>query len=183
MDGCTYVEEFLHHERAGGKSAATLRNHWRALKALSDWLSEQGKSETEVGSSDLVSFINPLVGQCTPDHVNQFISAIRVYFRWLAEEELIPKDPASRLKFLRAPVKPVEALTESECQGLVKWATTEAPRKRFGVHRTGVLALLLLDAGMRIGEALRLTVTPLLRSEGASGRSVAAPDPLGRGAA
>jgi site-specific recombinase XerD len=161
MNGCIYVEDFMLFERAAGKAAATQRNHERALRRLSGWLVAQGKPEEEVTRSDLVAFVNSLVGHRNADYINQYISAMRVYFRWLQEEGLITADPAARLKFLAVPVRPVESLTEAECKKLVKWATTEAPRKRFGVHRTGVLSLLLLDTGMRIGEALRLTVADL----------------------
>jgi site-specific recombinase XerD len=166
MNGCIYVEDFMLFERAAGKAAATLRNHERALRRLSGWLVAQGRPEEEVTRSDLVAFVNSLVGHRNPDYINQYVSAMRVYFRWLHEEGLITADPAARLKFLAVPVRPVESLTEAECKKLVKWATTEAPRKRFGVHRTGVLSLLLLDTGMRIGEALRLTVADLDLTEG-----------------
>ncbi len=168
MGAFSYVEEFLHHERAAGKATATLRNRRRALSALADWLEEEGKSETEATTNDLVAFVNTLVGRLTPEHVNQFVSAIRVYFRWLCEEGLRNGDgnPAARLKFQRVRSKPVESLTEQECGKLIRWATTKAPKERFGVHRTGTLALLLLDTGLRIGEALRLRLLDLDFGEG-----------------
>jgi len=168
MGAFSSVEEFLHHERAAGKAAATLRNRRRALDALSGWLEQQGKSEQDATSGDLVAFVNTLVGRYTPEHVNQVVSAIRVYFRWLVEEGLRNGDgnPAARLKFQRVPSKPVESLSEEETKKLVRWATSKAPKERFGVHRTGTLALLLLDTGLRIGEALRLTASDLDFSEG-----------------
>jgi len=158
VDEHGYLEEFLHHERASGKAEPTLRNHRRALKIAFEWLRAHGRTEADTTAADLVGFVNTLVGRCVPDHVNQYVSAIRLYFRWLKQEELCPTDPATRLKFLHAPAKPVDSLTEAECKKLVRWATTEAPRKRFGVYRSAVLAMLLLDTGMRIGEALRLTL-------------------------
>jgi len=125
MGAFSYVEEFLHHERAAGKAAATLRNRRAALDALSRWLDEQGKSEQEATPADLVGFLNSLVGRYTPEHVNQAVSALRVYCRWLAEEGIRSDgaNPAARLEFLRAPLKPLESLTEadrfaSSCAGL-----------------------------------------------------------------
>jgi site-specific recombinase XerD len=168
MGAFSCVEEFLQHERAGGKANATLRNRRRALTALSSWLEAKGKGEQEATPGDLVAFVNTLVGRYTPEHVNQVISALRVFFRWLVGEGLRgdSEDPAARLKFQRVPSKPVESLTEKECSKLVRWATTRAPKERFGVHRTATLALLLLDTGLRIGEALRLRLSDLDFSEG-----------------
>jgi len=163
-----YVEEFLHHERAAGRASATLRNRRAALEMLDEWLGTQRKSEDKLTGADLVAFLNTRVGRYTPEHCNQIVSALRVYFRWLAEEGLRPdgSSPAARLKYLRAPAKPVESLNEADCKKLVRWASVKAPRERFGVHRTGVLALLLLDTGLRVGEALRLTVPDLDFDEG-----------------
>jgi integrase len=48
----------------------------------------------------------------------------------------------------------------------VRWASTRAPKERFGTHRRGVLALLLVDTGLRIGEALRLRLSDLDFEEG-----------------
>jgi site-specific recombinase XerD len=81
-----YVEEFLHHERAAGRAAATLRNRRAALEPFMVWLEGQGKSDQNATPTDLVTFLNTLVDRYTPDHVNQTVSALRVYFRWLLEE-------------------------------------------------------------------------------------------------
>ncbi|HUU55126.1 MAG TPA: tyrosine-type recombinase/integrase [Armatimonadota bacterium] len=168
MGASGYVEEFLHEERAAGKAQATLRNRRAALLAAMAWLGSQGETEQDAASSDLVGYLNTLVGRYTPDHVNNIVSGLRLYFRWLAEEGLRSdgQNPAARLKFLRAPAKLIEALTGAECKKLVKWATRQAPRERFGAHRTGTLALLLLDTGLRLGEALRLKVPDLDFEEG-----------------
>jgi len=167
MGAFSYVEEFLHHERAAGKAQATLRNRRAALVALSEWLEEQGKSDQDATRTDLVAFLNTLVGRYTPEHVNQVVSALRVYFRWLVSEGLRSgESPAAKLKFQKVRLKPVESLTEAESMKLVKWAARKAPRERFGVHRTGALALLLLDTGLRLGEALRLKLMDVDFEEG-----------------
>jgi site-specific recombinase XerD len=158
MGALLYVEEFLAYAQARGRAQATRTRYRSGLRRLSRWLEEQGVEEDEdVKPGDLVRFANhegERVGIC---EVNNVISSLRVYFRWLAEEGILPQDknPAARLKYQNVPMKPVESLTEDECRRLVRWASTKTRRERFGTYRTGILALLLLDTGLRLGEALR----------------------------
>jgi len=168
MGALCYLEEFVHFERAAGRAAPTRRNHRRALQGLSSWLESEGIAEPNVKSGDLIRFVNAESERVSRGQVNNVVSAVRVYFRWLVDEGLRPdgQNPASRLKYQSIPSRPVDSLSEKECTRLVKWATTRTARARLGTHRTGVLALLLLDTGLRIGGALGLTVSDLDFSEG-----------------
>ena len=168
MGALCYVEEFAQQEQAAGRAAPTRRNHRRALERLDAWLEGEGLSEKALQPADLVRFVNAEGERVSRGQVNNVVSAVRVYFHWLAEEGLRRdgQNPAARLKYQSIPLKPVESLTDAECKKLVRWATTKAPRERFGVHRTGFLALLLLDTGLRLGEALRLRLCDLDFSEG-----------------
>jgi len=167
MERVLYVEEFLLWQGAAGKADATLRNHRAALGKFDAWLcTVDGKTVQTVLGQDLAAFVNDQRKQRAPDQVNLCVCALRVYFRWLVEEELREdgQNPARRLKFLPVPPRPVESLSKEQCQKLVRWAS-KARRQRFGVHRTAVLAVLLLDTGMRLGEALRLCVADVSLSE------------------
>ena len=168
MGALGYVEEFVQQEQAAGRAVPTRRNHRRALERLEAWLAAEGLEEGRVQPGDLVRFVNAEGARVSRGQVNNVVSAVRVYFRWLAEEGLRRdgQNPAARMKYQSVPMKPVDSLTEAECKKLVRWATTKAPRERFGVHRTGTLALLLLDTGLRIGEALRLRVSDVDFGEG-----------------
>jgi integrase/recombinase XerD len=153
-----FLEEFLDSERAEGKAPATLRNHRRGLEKLERWLvSCNGKCDQSVSPSDLVGFVLHIRDKHPPDHTNNIISAARVYFRWLVEMGLREdeQNPARRLKFQPAPPEPIEALSEDDIRRLLIWAK-KAGKERFGVLRSAVLTLLLLDCGLRIGEALAL---------------------------
>ena len=164
MERVPYVEEFLLWQSASGKSDATLRNYRAALRKFDAWLSQtDGKTVQVLSPQDLAAFVNEQRKQRAPDQVNLCVCALRVYFRWLLEEELREdgQNPARRLKFLPVPPRPVDSLSKEECQKLVRWAS-KARKQRFGVHRTAVLAVLLLDTGMRLGEALRLSVSDLM---------------------
>ena len=147
MERVLYVEEFLLWQSASGKSTATMRNHKAALRKFDDWLCrEDGKTTQTANTHDLVTFVNEQRKERAPDQVNLCVCALRVYFRWLTEEELREdgQDPARRLQFLPVPPHPVDSLSKEQCRKLTRWASA-ARRQRFGVHRTAVLAVLLLD--------------------------------------
>jgi site-specific recombinase XerD len=168
MGALLYIEEFLAYQQASGRALATRRRQRITLRRLGGWLEEQGIEEEEVKLGDLVRFVNHEGGRVSPNEVNNTVSAIRVYFRWLTEEEILPggNNPAIRLRYQKVPLKPVESLTEEECRKLVRWATAKTRRERFGTYRTGILAVFLLDTGMRLGEALGLALADVNLQEG-----------------
>lgn len=118
MERVPYIEEFLLWQSASGKSDATVRNHRAALRRFGDWLSDtDGKAAQDLSPQDLAAFVNDQRKQRAPDQVNLCVCALRVYFRWLAEEELLDggENPARRLKFLPVPPRPVDSLSKEEC--------------------------------------------------------------------
>ena len=127
MERVPYVEEFLLWQGAAGRADATLRNHRAALRKFDEWLcGVDGKTAQTVCAQDLAAFINEQRERYAPDQVNLRVCALRVYFRWLAEEELREdgQNPARRLKFLPVPPRPVESLSKEQCRRLVRWASS-----------------------------------------------------------
>mgnify|MGYP005842349813 CR=1 FL=1 len=173
MQALCWAEEFLLSEKAAGKAPCTLRNRRAALEKLERWLAEQSKAEADLTPADLREFVNGLRLRLSADHVNGVVAALRTYFPWCAEEGLREANPALRLKFLRPAPRPVEALTEQEVSRLVKTATRLRPRERFATHRNAALALLLLDTGLRVGEAVRLRLCDVRLGENGEGQLMA----------
>jgi len=160
MGSLHYVVQFLRMEQAEGKAASTLRNHYRALKGLDAWLGSLGLADSDVRPLDLADYVCCLRERHPADQVNIVISAARVYFRWLAEMQARPDNPAAGLRFLRVETKPVESLTTEEVRRLLSFAG-HTGGLRFGTDRTAVLTACLIDTGMRLGEALRLRLRDL----------------------
>jgi len=149
-----YVSQFLRQQRTQ-KADATLRNYARTLKRLDDWLSAREIAFAEVRPLDLAEHVAELREHHPADSVNQTVSAARVYFRWLCELELRADNPAAHLHFLPPDHKPVESLTPEEVRALLGFAARNGNR-RFGTCRAAFLVVLLIDTGLRLGEALRL---------------------------
>ncbi len=143
-----------------------MRNYSRALRTLEAWLvCQDGRTEAGVQPVDLAGFISGLRERLTADDVNTFIGALRLYFGWLLEEGLRPDNPARSLRFLRSIPKPVEPLNAEECTRLLRW-TEKAAKERFGTYRSAVMAVFLLDTGLRLSECLGMRLTDLDTEEG-----------------
>ncbi len=158
MDTWT-LDEFLFSLKASGKAPATIKSRKDTLSKFLRWVQDNQLDLAALSRGDLMRFLSSL--SYTPDHINVYVSSLRVFFRWMQEEGLREENPAQRLKYLSAPAPHVDSLTKEEITKLVGFASKKAPKSRFGIHRTAALAMLLLDTGLRIGEALRLNVEDL----------------------
>jgi integrase/recombinase XerD len=85
----------------------------------------------------------------TPGGINLRARAINSYLTWLHEDGHIPE--RLKIKMLRNPPKPVQTLTEKDIHAVAAFR----PKGRIQT-RTWMLAMVLLDCGLRLSEALTL---------------------------
>jgi integrase/recombinase XerD len=85
----------------------------------------------------------------TPGGINLRVRSINSFLTWLHEEGHLSE--RLRIKLLKNPPKPIQVLNDQEIKRLV----TFKPKGRVEARRW-TLAVLLLDCGLRIGEALGL---------------------------
>ena len=85
----------------------------------------------------------------SPGGINVRARAINSYLTWLHEDGHLPE--RLRIKLLKNPPKPIKTLTEGDIRRLA----TFRPKGRIQT-RTWMLAIVLLDCGLRISEALGL---------------------------
>jgi integrase/recombinase XerD len=85
----------------------------------------------------------------SPGGVNVRARAINSFLTWLHEDGHLTE--RLKIKLLKNPPKPITTLTESD----IKLLASFRPKGRIQT-RTWVLAMLLVDCGLRIGEALGL---------------------------
>jgi len=153
-----HLATFLRAKRAEGKADATLRNYAMAIRHLGRFLDGLGVNVVTMTREVLVEYVCDLRQQYADDSLNLRLGALRVFYRWLKDMGLREDDPAPKVcRFGRVMEKPVESLTLDDVGAII--AMTQALRReRFGIHRGGFLVLFLLETGMRLGEALRLTL-------------------------
>jgi len=84
--------------------------------------------------------------------VNGYIRSLRVLFRYLTDEGILAQSPATKLQLLKTPEFLGTALDPPEVESMVRW---RAPAT-YHFRRDKALCLLLLDTGIRVGEAVAL---------------------------
>ncbi|WP_160678716.1 tyrosine-type recombinase/integrase [Clostridium sp. C8-1-8] len=90
--------------------------------------------------------------------LNNYIRNIKVFFNFLYENNLIPKDIVSKVKQYKNSHKPKAEITDADFKKLISSLDITV----FAEYRDYVIIQLLTDTGMRIGECLALEVDNIL---------------------
>jgi integrase/recombinase XerC len=152
---------------ADGRSEHTRKQYARHLRAMIDWLTQNGRSldiaaitpstVAEFFSSDAAR-LSARGGTKRATSANAQRTSLRCFFRWAHESGLTPNNVARLLKRARCAPPPPRALHLDEQERLLnvlaKATGPEAARDR-------MLVELLLGTGIRIGSALALDIEDL----------------------
>jgi len=151
------VEPFVNYlslER--GLSANTVTAYRRDLLAFTEHLAR--RRLTDVGAvqrADVMQYLMQLKGQgLKPTSLARKLVAIKVWFRFLANERLVPQDPTSVLETPRTWKTLPDVLSVEEVNRLLAQPNPRQPR---GIRDRAILEL-LYATGMRVSELAHLTV-------------------------
>lgn len=86
--------------------------------------------------------------------INNYIRNIKVFFNYLKEQGYIKKDVVKNIKQFKNNRKPKKIITDEQFGELLRHIDTT----KFHEYRDYIVIQLLLDTGMRIGEALEIKV-------------------------
>ena len=152
------VSLFLRFSELKGLSPRTIFFYQDKLERF---LKLQGE-KFPVEKQDILSFIGYLKEQGnSPESVNCYLRALRVFFHWAHSQELISSNPMRGIPMQKTPRLLVDTLTPSDLQRVLD-AIRRARRNNL---RNQAIFLLLLDTGMRPGELCSLTMEDLSLNE------------------
>src|SRR6266571_6854736 len=166
------LSQFLLDCEIRGRTGHTLK--WYAQRLglfIRVMLQEYGVSELEeVKIGHLRQFVQLLLGtkawanslhvatqerNLSPITVRGYVRAVKRFFRWCVDEELLSSSPASRLAQPKAPAYLTPAFTPEHIERMLGRCDLSTPLG----FRDYVLLLLLLDTGMRVSELCNLKVS------------------------
>ena len=86
--------------------------------------------------------------------VNSYLRAVRAFFSWLADEEIIPESPFTRVRIPRPPRKIIATFSPAQFQALIAAADATTA----GGYRNLTILTVLLDTGLRVSELTGLAL-------------------------
>jgi integrase/recombinase XerD len=171
------LDSWTLHLRAERKSPVTITAYGSGVRAFLTWCTVQGVSP-ELDRRTVSAWIADLLdGGAEPTTARSRQHAVRSFSRWLAEEGEIDRDELLGLRPPKLDQKITPRLTDEECAALVKACSGRDFRDR----RDEALVRLLLETGIRAGEACGLAVADVdlarglvavRRGKGGKGRTV-----------
>jgi integrase/recombinase XerD len=171
VDAKNLVDLYLNAHQAAGRTAQTINWHRHSLTPFIDWLRDQGHSTNPSDWS--AKLIREWIVYCqtrpakrgtgtlSDSGVNSLIRSLKAFCRWLAEEELVDRDPFQRVKVPKAPrlVKP--SLSADDTTKVL--AAARIGRNRY---RDEAVLLFILDTGARASEVCGLRADAIDWSSG-----------------
>jgi len=101
-------------------------------------------------------------GPLAPQSVYGHVKTIKVFFNWLANEELIAQNPAKQLRLPKMPRTLITILSDAEIARIMNSFSRSNPID----VRNQTVFMLLIDSGIRIGEVARLTLDDMYLNDG-----------------
>ena len=145
---CRYLSDMHLSDAIGDVSLKVLRQYVLYLMSRNK-IDRHGRSPAKA---------EPL----SPVTVHCHVRTLRAFFSWLAREELIDRNPAAGLRPPKVPKTVVSVLTDEEIKRILDSFRRSDP---CGM-RNQTIFMMLIDTGMRIGEATGLQMQDLHLNDG-----------------
>ena len=143
--------------RAGRRSPRTVKSYMDTAERFRAFLASRGAVEDvrAITRSDVETFLVDVGARASSSTVATFYRRLRQLFRWLEEEDEIDISPMAKMKQPTFEERPVAVLDERDVTALL--AACEGTS--FDARRDSAMIRLMIDAGLRLGEVVRLNVS------------------------
>ncbi|HZD00099.1 MAG TPA: tyrosine-type recombinase/integrase, partial [Actinomycetes bacterium] len=151
------------HLRAERKSGQTVRLYLTGVRAYLRWCAEQGRPVV-LDRAQAVAFIAQLLDEQGLEAATARARhlALRRFAAWLVDEGELDRDPLVGMRPPKLDDKVVAVLSTAQCKALLR----ACEGKGFRDRRDEALVRLLLETGLRAGEAIALETTDVDLADG-----------------
>jgi len=150
-----YINEYL-NEMLETKSEATVKGHRSTLNTFAK--NVNAEEPIEVLVKDIVKFRNDMYAEKKAGTVNTMLKRVKLFFEWCETKGLTDVSPAKEVKLLTEAEQLPKWLSEAQEDLLLKAVKKKylgaAAKKKS--YREYAIVLLMLKAGLRIGEVVNL---------------------------
>jgi len=158
---------FHEHMIRKGFTENTISAFLNDLRILTRYLGDN-RSLSQIGTSELKDFMAYLRHDrgvpCKPKSYARRMTTLKVFFGWLAEEGIIPGDPAAPLIHQRASTPLPQFLYEGQVEKLLQ-ITESLAQADTPDARPHLLVTLLLQTGIKKGECMAIQLSDIDTSE------------------
>lgn len=157
------IDRFIHYLRVErGLADNTIQAYSRDLSVFAEFLDDGGLFPQSSSRDDLSAYAVAIGKRLSPRSVSRNISALKQFYRFLAAEGIIPKNPARLLETPRLPRRLPGVLSRTEVEALLSQPEPSTP---LGQRDVAMLEL-LYATGLRVSELVRLRVQGLNQEGG-----------------
>ena len=161
------ISGFHEHMIRKGFTENTIKAFLNDLRILTRYLGDD-RALSQIGTSELKDFMTYLRHYrgvpCNPKSYARRMTTLKVFFGWLAEEGIIPSDPAAPLIHQRASTPLPQILYAGQVEKLLQ-ATEGLVHAEKPDARPHLLVTFLLQTGIKKGECIALQLNDIDTSE------------------
>lgn len=141
---------FVRFLRSEAKSPHTITKYVTTVRQLREWLEEAGHPTvvTEIQKPHLQEYMVHLLERWKSSTANTRFFALKAFFGYLLEDEVIRWDPMDKMTAPPAPAPVVPVLDEAVVTALLKTCASNS----FEDRRDCALIMMFLDTGARVSE-------------------------------
>lgn len=153
--------KFIQHKALEGLAPRTIKDHLTHMGYFKKFLVEDHRSNLDrcVDVDLFRGYLTHMMSDkgLKPCTINIRLRTLKCYLKWLFDEEHVDFNYSLKLKLVRTPEDTIKPLSDSDTRKMLK-----APdRSMYSGLRDFCLMVLMLDCGIRIGEAVKLTVNDI----------------------
>lgn len=160
-------ERFMQDKALEGLAPRTLKEYENNLNYFKKYINESYQSEYDcvaVNGELFKGYLYFMIHErkYSPFTVNIRIRTIKAFLRWLYNEKYATDNYALRFKLVKTPIDAINPLSDEDIKRLLE----TCDKSTYSGFRDFVLMILILDCGIRVGEACELRIEDIDLKQG-----------------